>query len=201
MINLENDNYITKEELCDFFEISNYYSESTHDDVIRKIMKTFGLKRYKKRIDIESKPINVYDKDEVNEIANRVLAFFEKHYPYNIAEEKLGFRPTKFEKVKIPEGYWLIMKTTTGCAQWKLAFKKDEIDTYLDRVSKIDQGYYISRKDSMSYLRISEKRFNRIKHKFEEIVLDNTYYYKKEKVEEYYKTYIKDIDENLENNT
>ena len=197
---MENDNYITKEELCDLLEISNNYSEATYGDVIRKIVKIFGLKRYKKRIDIESKPINVYDKGEVTEIANRVLEFFEKHYPYNIAEEKLGIRPTKFEKVEIPEGYWLIMKTSSGCTQWKLAFKKDEIDTYLDMVAKIEQGYYISRKHTMSYLGMTEKRFNGIKYKFDEIVLNNTYYYNKEEIQAYYKKYIKDIDENLENN-
>lgn len=197
---LEIDNYITKKELCDILEISNNYSEGTYDAIIRKVVKIFGLKRYKKRIDIESKPIYVYDKDEVIQIANNVLAFFEKHYSYNIAEEKLGMKPTKFNKVKIPEGYWLIMKTSSGCTQWKLAFRKDEIDNYLSYVHKIEKGYYISRKDVFSYLRMEEKRFNRIKCNFEEIIFNNVYYYKKEEVEEYYKKYIKNIDINLENN-
>lgn len=195
-----NDNYMTKKEMCDFLQITDNYKEATYPAIIAKVTKIFGFTTCKKSITEGSRPVTVYKRNEVTKIAEDVIEFFDKHYTKRVTEEKIGTRvfANKFEAIPIPDGYTLIMKTHTGCDVDKVAHRKNEVDEYCDIKLNIEQGHYISRKNTMSYLGISEKPFNRIKNEFEEIKFNKVYYYKFEKVQKYKEKKIEEEEKKIE---
>ena len=197
-----NDNYMTKEEMCDFLQITDNYKNATKPAIIAKVNKIFGLNRYKKSITEGSKPVTVYNRDEVIKIANDVVEFFDKHYTRKATEKKLGVRvDRKFEAISIPDGYALVMKTYTGCDIDKVVYKKNEVDKYYDIKLNIERGHYIPRRETMAYLGISERPFNRIKHQFEEVQFNNRDYYNLEKVKKYKENTIEKLSKNIDKNT
>ena len=175
--------YMTRKEVCEYLEITDNYSETGINNLMSRIITSFGLNHTKEKVN--GRMTTVYYRDEIIKIANKVLDFFDKHYTKNVAEEKLGVKINydRFESVPIPDGYIMIMKTSTGCQVDKVAYKKEIIDSQFEVKDKIEQGYYVSRKEAMNLLGISERPFNRIKKELDEISFSKGYYYSKDKIE------------------
>ena len=174
--------YMTRKEVCEHLQLIDNYSGTAITRTLSKIVSCFELNRTKQKVN--GRMTTVYYRDEIIKIANDVLDYFDKYYTKAVAEKKLGvvICGDRFEPDTIPDGYIMIMKTSTGCGPDKIAYKKDIIDSQCEMKNLIEQGYYISRIESMKLLGISERPFNRIKKELDEISFNQGHYYNTDKV-------------------
>lgn len=175
--------YVDKKEACELLELTDkYYNKQTAiDRTIITIAETYEFRTIK----VDRK--NLYLKEDVLNLIDKVKEFYNNHYPSNIASEICPeLRWSKFEKINIPKGYNLILRGMTKSGPGtKVAYRKNEIDNFLSQEKEISEkvknGELIKKKDAEKFLGISERPFNRYRRELnlEETVFKCTIYFKK----------------------